>query len=112
MLYLAFDYPSYPFLQFLPSNIILPASSSSNIYLSVNYLPNISNPNHRLNPANNYSLNVVLSGYKNMALASSGTPSLYIDALQYNTNSYLLNIKTNSLTVNSLQILRLLIDTT
>ena len=104
---MAFDYASYPFMQLFTSTVSLPPATS-NTYITVNYLPN--SPSAL--PPDNYSLNVVLAGYSSLLLAPSGTPALYIDALQYNSNSFLLNVRTTNLNVNSLQILRMLIDTT
>ncbi len=85
----------------------------NNQFLKVGYIPapftNTTNTT-ALNSTHTYSLNVLLSGYNNLILL--GNPSLYIDAIQYNLDYYLLNVINKDLTVTKLQVLRILIDVT
>ena len=51
----------------------------------------------------------MLSGFYNLTL-SDNSSSLYVDLLQYNNCSYLLNVKRDMVAVDVLRILRLLIN--
>jgi hypothetical protein len=90
----------------------LPASLSNNQFLKIAYIPGIglgaAQPS--LDSTHTYSLNVLLSGYTNLILLAN--PTLYIDAIQYDLNYYLLNVIAKNLTVIQLQVLRILIDNT
>ena len=52
----------------------------------------------------------MLVGYTNLQL--TGTPSLYVDAVQYSNDSYLVNIKRVNVQVQKVQVLRVLVDQT
>lgn len=104
----------------------MPVSLLNNQFLKIGYIPAPvtntngplgvgmglipSTPSPALNSTHTYSLNVLLSGYNNLVLLAN--PSLYIDAIQYDLDYYLLNVITKNLTVIQLQVLRILIDTT
>jgi hypothetical protein len=104
VMYLAFDFWSYPYIQLHSLELPVP-NLFDNEYLAVDYLPG--SPTS-LNQSHNYQLNALLSGFRNMVL--TGTPRLSIDALPLNNDSYLLKVERVNLTVGAVQVLRVLID--
>jgi hypothetical protein len=83
-------------------------SEIKNRFLKIGYIPSVSNTGglgwfnstsqSALNSTHAYSLNVLLSGYTSLILL--GNPSLYIDAVQYDPDYYLLKVIANNLSLS------------
>lgn len=85
VMYLAYDYPTYPFLQ-LNQFSVSPDPGSTHQLIPV-LLP----VGESLDSSKEYLLNAFLTGYDDLEL--TGTPWLYLDVLQHTVNDYLLDLQ-------------------
>lgn len=91
IMYLAYDYPTYPFLQL---NQIRVSPDPGEVHQLIQVLFPVG---ESLDPSKEYLLNAFLTGYDGLEL--TGTPWLYVDVLQHTVNDYLLDLQLDQLSV-------------